>query len=188
MRSRAPGAAHAALEHRGHVELLADRAQVLAPALEREARRARRDAQPLDLREGVQDLLGDAVGEVLVVGAARGSRTAAPRSTSRAPRRPCPPPAATLRPARAARRGCRAAAPRRPCAGSVAGPRAPAAACPAGSAAQSGSRSRMRAITSETVSPANAGRPARHSNSTQPNDHTSVRRSTGLPRACSGLM
>ncbi len=32
------------------------------------------------------------------------------------------------------------------------------------------------------------GARSRHSNSTQPNDQTSLRRSTGLPRACSGLM
>ena len=58
----------------------------------------------------------------------------------------------------------------------------------AGSAAQSGSRSRIRAITSDAVSPGTARRPLTHSYTTQPNDQMSVRRSTGLPRDCSGLM
>ncbi len=41
---------------------------------------------------------------------------------------------------------------------------------------------------SETVSPSNALLPASISYRTHPNAHTSVRLSTGLPRACSGLM
>ena len=53
----------------------------------------------------------------------------------------------------------------------------------AGTRDQSGSRSRMAAIVSETVSPANAIRPVSISYSTQPNAQMSVRLSTGLP-AC----
>ena len=58
----------------------------------------------------------------------------------------------------------------------------------AGSADQSGSRSRILAIESETVSPANAMRPVNISYRTQPKAQMSVRLSTGNPRACSGLM
>ncbi len=58
----------------------------------------------------------------------------------------------------------------------------------AGSAFHSGSRSRILPITSEVVGPVNACAPVRHSKMTQPNAHTSVRRSTARPRACSGLM
>ena len=58
----------------------------------------------------------------------------------------------------------------------------------AGKADHSGSRSRIAAIVSERVSPANATRPVSISYSTQPNAQMSVRLSTGLPRACSGLI
>ena len=58
----------------------------------------------------------------------------------------------------------------------------------AGSARQSGSRSRIAATVSDTVSPANARRPVNISYSTHPNAQMSVRLSTGWPRACSGLM
>ena len=44
------------------------------------------------------------------------------------------------------------------------------------------------AIVSAIVSPENAARPVSISNSTHPNAQMSVRLSTGLPRACSGLM
>jgi hypothetical protein len=57
-----------------------------------------------------------------------------------------------------------------------------------GSAAQSGSRSRIFAIVSEMVSPGKAAWPVNISNSTQPNAQMSVRLSTVSPRACSGLM
>ena len=63
----------------------------------------------------------------------------------------------------------------------------PAGVC-AGRALQSGSRSRIAAIVSETVSPRNAGRAVNISYSTQPNAQMSVRLSTAFPRACSGLM
>ena len=53
----------------------------------------------------------------------------------------------------------------------------------AGSAVQSGSRSRTAAIVSDDVSPSNARRPVSISYSTQPNAQMSVRLSTGLP-AC----
>ncbi len=59
----------------------------------------------------------------------------------------------------------------------------------AGNVVQSGSRVRMCATASEIVSPgSNVCLPVSISNRTQPNDQMSVRRSTGLPRACSGLM
>ena len=41
---------------------------------------------------------------------------------------------------------------------------------------------------SERVLPSKARRPVSISNTTQPNAQMSVRRSTGAPRACSGLM
>ena len=58
----------------------------------------------------------------------------------------------------------------------------------AGSALQSGSRSRTAAIVSDTVALANARRPASISYNTHPKDQMSVRRSVACPRACSGLM
>ena len=63
----APRLAHAPLEQRRHVELLADDPQVLVLALELEGRRATRDPQLRDLGQDVQQLLGQAVGEVLLV-------------------------------------------------------------------------------------------------------------------------
>ncbi len=59
---------------------------------------------------------------------------------------------------------------------------------PGGSAAKSGSRVRIAATMSETVSPANACRPVRHSKRTHPKAQMSARLSTGRPRACSGAM
>ena len=65
----------------------------------------------------------------------------------------------------------------------------PRAGVAAGSAAQSGSRSRIAASdVGDSSSPANAGRPVSISYSTQPNAQMSVRLSTAWPRACSGLM
>ena len=58
----------------------------------------------------------------------------------------------------------------------------------AGSAVQSGDRSRTDASVSEIVAPENARRPVIISNSTQPNAQMSVDLSIGWPRACSGLM
>ncbi len=58
----------------------------------------------------------------------------------------------------------------------------------AGTAVQSGSLVNTEASVSDNVSPPNARRPVSISNSTQPNAHTSVLRSTDCPRACSGLM
>ena len=58
----------------------------------------------------------------------------------------------------------------------------------AGRAAQSGSPLNTSASVSLPPSPSNARRPVSISKSTQPNAQMSVRRSTGLPRACSGLM
>jgi len=58
----------------------------------------------------------------------------------------------------------------------------------AGTAAQSGSLLRTDAITSEWSSPSKARRPVSISYNTTPNAQTSARRSTALPRACSGAM
>jgi hypothetical protein len=61
------GTAHAALQHRVHAKLLADAAQVLVLALELERRGAPDHLHAVDARERVQDLLGQAVGEELVL-------------------------------------------------------------------------------------------------------------------------
>ncbi len=61
------GLADAALEQVRDAELLGDRRDVGARALEAPRRRARRHAQALDLREDVQQFLGQSVGEVLVL-------------------------------------------------------------------------------------------------------------------------
>ena len=60
--------------------------------------------------------------------------------------------------------------------------------CVGGRRDQSGSVVTTAAIRSVIVSPAKSGRPVSNSNSTTPNAHTSVRRSTGRPRICSGDM
>ena len=57
-----------------------------------------------------------------------------------------------------------------------------------GSLVQSGSRETIADSVSVTVSPANGDTPVSISYSTQPNAQMSDRLSTGLPRACSGLM
>ena len=57
-----------------------------------------------------------------------------------------------------------------------------------GSSRQSGSLFKIAASVSETDSPWKTSRPIRHSKSTQPKEKMSVRLSSGLPRACSGLM
>ena len=62
-----PGTADAAFEHRRDVELLRDRRYVDVLALEEERRSARCDAQSADLRQHVQELVGEPVGEVLVL-------------------------------------------------------------------------------------------------------------------------
>jgi hypothetical protein len=66
------GLAHAAFEQRSDVELLADAPHILVLSFEGEGRRARGDVQPRHLGEQVEQLLGEAVGEVLLVGG-RGS-------------------------------------------------------------------------------------------------------------------
>ncbi len=72
--------ADAALEHRAYTERATDFAHVGGPALELERRGARGDPQVADAAQRVDDLLGDAVAEVLLV-ADRGScpRTAGSR-------------------------------------------------------------------------------------------------------------
>ena len=57
-----------------------------------------------------------------------------------------------------------------------------------GRADQSGSRCRIAPSESAKLSPENGCRPVSISYSTQPNEKMSLRLSTGLPRACSGLM
>ncbi len=57
-----------------------------------------------------------------------------------------------------------------------------------GSASRSTGRVSTAASVSETVSPSNNRWPASISNRTTPNAQMSARLSTGLPRACSGLM
>ncbi len=61
------GLAHAAFEDVSDAEPLADRAHVESDIAELERRGARGDAQAGDAAEGVEDLLGDAVAEVLLV-------------------------------------------------------------------------------------------------------------------------
>ena len=56
--------ADAAFEHRPDTELPPDVADVALLALEGERRRARRDAERLDLRQRVDDVFGDAVAEL----------------------------------------------------------------------------------------------------------------------------
>src|SRR4051812_6913845 len=57
----------AAFEHRAHAELTADVCKLHAFPFEIERRRAARNAQPVDPRERVQDLLGNAIRKVLLV-------------------------------------------------------------------------------------------------------------------------
>ena len=59
---------HAALEQRADAELLTHIDDVDVPVLEGEARRARGDLEPPQLGERVEDLLGEAIREVLVIG------------------------------------------------------------------------------------------------------------------------
>src|SRR5262249_53114380 len=64
------GASHTALEHGLDVESLGDGTRVFVLALEREGRSPCRDPQALDMSERIENLFRDAIGEVLVVGAA----------------------------------------------------------------------------------------------------------------------
>ena len=61
------GPAHAAFEDVGDVECLGDSANILVFALEREGRRPGDDLQPGDVRQLVDDLLGETVAEILIV-------------------------------------------------------------------------------------------------------------------------
>ena len=62
-----PRPPHAAFEHRRHVQLLADGPKVSPLPLKRERRRARGDAQALERRQRVENLLGDAVTEPVLI-------------------------------------------------------------------------------------------------------------------------
>ncbi|MBK6452488.1 MAG: hypothetical protein IPF84_08105 [Proteobacteria bacterium] len=61
--------AHAAFEQSGHTELLADLANIdVLASFEREARRAGGDMDARNFRQGVDDFLGHAIAEILVLG------------------------------------------------------------------------------------------------------------------------
>ncbi|MNF62334.1 hypothetical protein D3C84_440130 [compost metagenome] len=61
------GFAHATFQHVAHAELLADFLDVHRPALVGEARIARDDEQPADTRQGGDDVLHHAVGEIFLL-------------------------------------------------------------------------------------------------------------------------
>ena len=69
-RSPVPVLSHRTLEQIGDVELLADVARVDRLSLERERRRSRRDAQSGNLGERADEIVRDAVGEILLRGVA----------------------------------------------------------------------------------------------------------------------
>src|SRR5438105_425544 len=56
------------LENRGNVELVANRAKVDTTTLVRKRRRAAGDAQSVELCQCVDDLFGNAVGEIFIGG------------------------------------------------------------------------------------------------------------------------
>src|SRR5215469_9744438 len=58
---------HTALKNGANLELFSDNAQVDIFTFERESRASRNNVQSLNLRQRVDDLLGDSVGEVLVL-------------------------------------------------------------------------------------------------------------------------
>ena len=60
------GLAHAAFEHRGDVQRTAHVGHGRILALEREGRRSSRHAEPANLREHVEELVGEPIREVLV--------------------------------------------------------------------------------------------------------------------------
>ena len=62
-----PLLAYASFQHGSDVELASDVGELHALALEEEGRGASRHVQPLDVGEGVQDFLRDAVREVLLI-------------------------------------------------------------------------------------------------------------------------
>ncbi|MNI43108.1 hypothetical protein D3C73_974280 [compost metagenome] len=62
-----PVLAHAAFEHIAHAQFLADALCVHDLALVGEARIARNDEQPADTRQGGDDVLHDAIGEILLL-------------------------------------------------------------------------------------------------------------------------
>ena len=87
--------ADAAFQHVAHAQFAADLLHIDRPALVGEARIARDDEQPADARQGRDDVLDDAVGEIVLLGVAaqiherqdgdrgpvrKGERVAAPRT------------------------------------------------------------------------------------------------------------
>ena len=67
MRTWFAGLAHAAFEHVAHAELAADLLHVNRPALVGEARIARDDEQPAHARQGGDDVVHHAVGEIVLL-------------------------------------------------------------------------------------------------------------------------
>src|SRR6185369_17925783 len=59
------GTLHTAFEHVRNTERFTDLAQVLRLALERKSRRAPRNLEPWNLRQRVEDFVGDSVAEVI---------------------------------------------------------------------------------------------------------------------------
>ena len=68
--TRPPDFAHAPFEDVTHAEAFADLADVDVLALERERRIAGDDEELRELREGRDDVFGDAVGEIFLLGVA----------------------------------------------------------------------------------------------------------------------
>ena len=192
MRSRLPGLAHAPLEHVAHAEPLADHAEILVLSLEREARRARRDAQARHRREHVDDLLRDPVGEVLVVRVGAQVREREHRHRL--------PPSCGATPAQPARRRTTSAAPRRPARRVASARRGPSpAAAPPSRSVPAGRRTRARRPSAACggsawrsspgcVAPVNGCSPVSISYSMHPSANRSLRPSIVSPAACSGLM
>ena len=191
MRSRSPALRTRPFQHLGGAEQRADGAHVLRLALEREHRRARRDPQPFDLRQRVDQLVGDAVAQILVFGV--GARVDERKHGDRAreqPGRGEPRERARV----AARRGSRATLAKRS-AGSL------ASACASARSSVTGSV-RTRASAMAVASPSRASPSSRGVGTSErrlAGQHLVARRTPGCrhrsrtprsrsPLACSGLM
>ena len=197
-----------------HAELLPDVAEVLVPPLEGEGGGSTGDPQPLDVRERVQDFLGDPVGEVLLVPrrahvrerqhgdrrspsrrrAASGARAPAPARGERAGRRRAPAARGT---------GARAPSGRLPRRATPGRHDLPAVARPLHRidrqhpADERPEPGHLRHLERRAPAPArdgaapssgNGGSPESIRYSMTPSAKTSVRSSSGAPRRCSGAM